>query len=278
MDERKRINLLVTLDANYILPLRVLLHSLFLADADALYTVYVAHASLTAEDFAQIWRGIPKNRCEICPITVPEELLNDAPILKRLSKATYYRLIAPSYLPQSVNRILYLDPDIIVLRSLEPFYSMDLRGKLFAAAGHLEGFMNWMNLRRLRIRQSAVYVNAGVLLMDVEKLRAQGNTERIFDYVRQNGRRLLLGDQDVVNAFYDGQILPVDTRKYNLDEKIFEKYQRRGKIDAQWVRVNTAIIHYDGSKKPWNQPYSGALGAHFSNCRKDLEETIGAGL
>ena len=275
MNEKNELNILVTLDANYILPLRVLLHALMTADPDAFYTVYVAHASLTQADFARIETGVPSERCVIRPIMVPPELLEDAPVLRRLSKATYYRLIAAAYLPQTVDRILYLDPDVTVLRPLRPFYGMDMQGKLFAAAGHLHGAADRINRRRLGVRKNAEYVNAGVLLMDVDKLRCLNNTERIFAYVRQNARRLLLGDQDVINALYDGEILCVDARLYNLDEKVFKRIQRAEYIDLPWVRAHTVIVHYDGSHKPWDLPYDGVLGEFFFACRRDLEAQIG---
>ena len=263
MNEQHQLNILVTLDANYILPLRVLLHALVTADPDAVYTVYIAHASLTQADIARIKSG------------VPPELLEDAPVLRRLSKATYYRLIAASYLPQTVERILYLDPDTTVLRSLQPFYTMDMQGKIFAGAGHLHGVADWVNRRRLGVKRTPQYVNAGVLLMDVAKLRQLDNTELIYDFVRKNARRLLLGDQDVINELYDGEILCTDTWLYNLDEHVFKTTQRARKRDLQWVRDNTVIIHYAGSKKPWNQPYNGALGTFFFECRRALEAQLG---
>ena len=275
MNERTQMNILVTLDANYILPLRVLLHSLVTADTQTFYTVYVAHASLTQADFERIHKGLPQERCALRPIEVAPALLEDAPVLRRLSKATYYRLIAPSFLPRDVDRVLYLDPDITVIRSLVPFYNMDMRGKCFAASGHLGPFGDRFNRRRLHIRRNAEYVNAGVLLMDVRSLREMDNNEQIFDFVRRNARRLYLGDQDVLNAFYDGSIQIVDARVYNLDEKMFKKMQEKGTLNARWVREHTAIIHYDGSKKPWNEPYDGLLGDYFFACRKDLEAQIG---
>ena len=278
MNENNQLNILVTLDANYILPLRVLLHALVTADPTAFYTVYVAHASLTQADFACIESGVPADRCAICPIAVPPELLEDAPVLRRLSKATYYRLIAASYLPQTVDRILYLDPDVTVLRPLQPFYEMDLQGKLFAGAAHLFGAADWFNRRRLGMRKSAEYVNAGVLLMDVDKLRQLDNTEQIYEFVRQNAPRLVLGDQDVINEMYDGEILCVDTWLYNLDERVFRTTKFVKKRDLQWVRDNTVIIHYAGRKKPWNLPYKGALGEFFYACRRDLETQLGGEL
>ena len=217
MEENKRINILVTLDANYILPLRVLLHSLLMSDDESFFAVYVAHASLTAEDFALIGSALPQSRFAVIPVEVPPELLCDAPVLRRLTKASYYRLIAPSYLPQDVDRILYLDPDITVIRSLRTLYATDLGGSYIAAAGHLDGLIRFVNLRRLHIRHTADYVNSGVLLMDVQKLRALDNNAQIFDFVRRHPRMLFLGDQDTVNAFYDGHILVIDAQRYNLD-------------------------------------------------------------
>lgn len=274
MDE-KNINILVTLDANYILPLRVLLHSLLMSDDESFFTVYVAHASLTADDFARIGSALPAHRFAVRSVEVPPEVLCDAPVLRRLTKASYYRLIAPSFLQDDVDRILYLDPDITVIRSLRAFYATDLGDKYIAAAGHFDGFMRFLNLRRLRIRHNTDYVNSGVLLMDVRKLRALDNNAQIFDFVRRRARELLLGDQDTVNAFYDGHILIMDAREINLDEQTFRRLRRRGEIDDGWVREHTAIIHYAGSQKPWNLPYSGALGKYFFACREDLEKTIG---
>ena len=52
----------------------------------------------------------------------------------------YYRLLAPQLLPQllprQLHRVLYLDPDVLILNSLLPLWQMDLEGKLFAAASH----------------------------------------------------------------------------------------------------------------------------------------------
>ncbi len=275
MDEQRRINILVTLDANYILPLRVLLRSLLRSDDESFFAVYVAHSSLTQEDFAQIRCALPESRFAVFPVEVPPELLCDAPVLRRLTKASYYRLIAPSFLPDDVDRILYLDPDITVIGSLRAFYATDLGDNYLAAAGHFDGFIRFINQHRLHIRHNADYVNSGVLLMDVQKLRALDNNEQIFDFVRRHPRMLFLGDQDTVNAFYDGHILVTDARRYNLDERTFRRLQRRGELDLAWVRENTAIIHYAGSRKPWNPPYTGRLGEFFDECRKDLEAAIG---
>jgi lipopolysaccharide biosynthesis glycosyltransferase len=111
--------------------------------------------------------------------------------------------------------------------------------------------------------------------MDATKLRALRNNEEIFLFVRRNARRLFLGDQDTVNAFYDGCILCVDTLRYNLDEGVFRRHSRRGTIDENWVRENTVILHYAGPHKPWDPPYRGKLGAFFDDVSRKLEASAG---
>ena len=111
--------------------------------------------------------------------------------------------------------------------------------------------------------------------MDVQKLRALDNNEQIFDFVRRHAKRLIMGDQDTVNAFYDGHILVVDPLRYNLDERVFRRLQKRGDIDLDRVRDNTVIVHYDGRHKPWHDGYKGQLGSFFACVRDDLQSVIG---
>lgn len=272
----EQMNILVTLDKNYIPPLRVLIYSMVRSDPQTHYTLYVAHSSLTDEDFAEIRRGVSEAQCTVCPVPVEADVLGDAPVLRRLSKETYYRLLAASYLPKEVDRVLYIDPDVCVIRPLTSFYNMDLQGKLMAGAGHLNGFLRWVNCKRLHIRKNEDYINAGILLMDLAKLRALDNTQEILGFVAKHSRKLILGDQDVINAYYDGRILAIDARIYNLDERYFASQQKQGKMDLDWVRQNTVLIHYNGSEKPWRPDYSGQLGEFFYTFRDELEALSGA--
>lgn len=271
---RKDYNILVTLDKNYILPLQVMIISILKSNPDSEISLYVAHSSLTAEDFGRIRAANFNGNLKVFPIEVDPTLLCDAPILKRLSKESYYRLIAPEYLPEDVDRILYLDPDISVINSLFDLYNIDLKGNYIAAAGHFDGFLNWYNKKRLGVRHTKDYINSGVLLMDITALRNLRNSHEIFRYVEKNSSKLWLGDQDTVNAFYDGKILVLDTDKYNLDEKTFKKHAKSKMIDTRWVKNNTVIIHYDGKNKPWNEPYEGTLGEYFFEFRKTLDSCL----
>lgn len=56
----------------------------------------------------------------------------------------YYRLLASHILPASLKRVLYLDPDILVINPLRPLWDLDLQGNVFAAASHI-GVVDVMN-------------------------------------------------------------------------------------------------------------------------------------
>ena len=141
-------NILVTLDRNYLPVLRVMLHSLAQSDPEGDFTVYAVHNSLTEQDLQRLHALFP--RVHPVSVKVPEGLLAGAPVSDRYPTEMYYRLFAAHYLPQQLDRILYLDPDLVVLNSLRKLYEIDFGDNLFAAASHIES-RAFRDLNRLRL-------------------------------------------------------------------------------------------------------------------------------
>ena len=165
-------HILVTLDRNYLKVLSVMLYSLSQSDPEGVYTVYVVNNTLTEEDFASLSALLP--RTELVNVQVPEDLLQNAPVSDRYPTEMYYRLFAARYLPQQLERILYLDPDLVVLHSLRSLYQIDFDGKLFAAASHIESrTFRELNRRRLHLSEHAKYLNSGVMMMNLALLRKE---------------------------------------------------------------------------------------------------------
>ena len=69
-------------------------------------------------------------------IKTGENEFADAPITDRHPREMYFRRSAAKYLPESLDRILYLDPDIVVLGSVKELYETRLDGYYYAAASH----------------------------------------------------------------------------------------------------------------------------------------------
>ena len=263
-------NILVSLDSNYIYPLCVMLHSLAKTNPDGHFDIYVAYSSLTEEDFERMNSALNGTNAVIHRVLVDDNIFAGAPVLGRLSKETYYRLLISDILPESVHRLLYLDPDIVINKDLSEFYNLDMQGNAVAAGTHLFGIMEKGNLARLGMKKTSRYINAGVLLIDLDEWRKTVTLQQIFDFISANIKKLLLADQDVINVMFEDKMLYIDERLYNLDEKTFSSYFRKKAINLDWVRKNTVIIHFNGKHKPWREKnYRGKLGEFFEK-HKDI--------
>ena len=274
MSQMFRYNVLVTLDRNYLKVLRTMLYSLSQSDSTGIFTVYVAHNSLTEDDFAALQAVLP--RTELIDVPLSEEMFQDAPISDRYPKEMYYRLFAAQYLPQELDRILYLDPDLVVINSLRSLYEVDFGDNLFAAASHIESrtFKNF-NRRRLHLSEQARYINSGVMMMNLSLLRTQQDPQQIYQFIEEHKNTLLLPDQDVVNALYADRTIFLDPLIYNLGEKYLRlknlHLPKEEKLGIDWVRQHTAIIHYYGRNKPWKEGYHGKLGLFYDFFTRELD-------
>jgi lipopolysaccharide biosynthesis glycosyltransferase len=135
-------NVLVTLNSNYLNPLKVMLKSLFINNPEEKFNIYVMHSSLTDEELQSLKAMIEGKGHKLYAITVKGDYFKDAPIVKHYSKEMYYRLLACKFLPPEVDKILYLDPDILIINSIKALYDTELEGYLFAAANHDRATVN----------------------------------------------------------------------------------------------------------------------------------------
>lgn len=135
-------------------------------------------------------------------------------VCKNVTIPTLYRLMLPSLLPE-VNRILYLDCDLIVLDSLSYLFNTELSPAQYAAC--VEDMGANLHMARMGFEQKPenFYFNAGVCLLDLEKMRRDNIEKKMFDYLKENYEHLSYSDQDVMNATLLGHVKKME-RKYNF--------------------------------------------------------------
>ena len=115
------INILVTIDRNYIRYFGIMLYSLLRSNPNENFDVYIMNTALTDEDVS-LPRRIIDGRGSIRLVRVAEDGLGSAPTTDRYPREMYYRIFAAEYLPRRIDRVLYLDPDIIVNGSVRELY------------------------------------------------------------------------------------------------------------------------------------------------------------
>lgn len=168
------------------------------------------------------------------------------------------RLLMTKFLPESINKILYLDGDTIVRKSLASLWDTDLGNYTLGAA--MEPTANSKRRESLGIGGKPYY-NAGVLLVNLTNWRKSKAEKRILDYCASNSSRLFANDQDAINVVLKDEILALSP-SYNFSN-VFIYYPFRilealmpefcSKDEFQEIKNNPNIIHYLGEERPWRK-------------------------
>lgn len=248
-----KINVLVTLDENYLPHLKVTLHSLWQNNQNRRFVIWLIQDQISASSLAQLRQLTDYYQMELQILTIPENLFADAPTEERYPKEMYYRLACGQILPETVKRVIYLDPDTLIINDILALWTLDLQGKIFAAAQHT-GLQNLTgSINNLRLGTTHGYFNSGIMLIDVAVAREKVKLADIYQTLTKYGDYLLLPDQDILNYLYGAEILEIPEELWNYDTRQGSLYFAKslGKINNQWIAKNTVILHFCGKPKPW---------------------------
>lgn len=257
---KNEIEILVTVDEAYLEPLEVMLYSLYKNNPYVKTTVWLVHESIPKDRLKSLSIKLHKTNMELKTIQIGADFFSNAPITNRYPKEMYFRLLCGEILPEKLKRVLYLDPDILVINSIMPLWEIDLGDKLLAAASHT-GFTNIVGgINNIRLDLDHNYFNSGIMLIDLIKAREIIKLTDITETIEKVGNYLLLPDQDVLNYLYGKYIKEIPDEKWNYDARKYVSYFAKSgaQFDLFWIMENTSIIHFCGKPKPWQQ-YSDTL-------------------
>lgn len=264
-------NILASINHYFMKYFLSMVKSLSDSNPDSEFDVYILQNNLPEEDREHIRKNFPE-KCNPIFLDVDEKYFKGMPQSKRWPHETFYRLMVAKLLPESVERILYLDGDIIIHGNIDELYNTDFQGNLFVGCTQVNKFLNFFNCLRLTAFPGYKYVNAGVMLMNVTELRKVMDLDKMAKFIRRNAIRLNMLDQDVLFKFFGNKMLLVDRYKYNLADRHITQYNKKHKknpIDLEWVEKNNVIIHYLGRNKPWKDDYKGILKDYYTKYKMD---------
>ena len=264
-------NILVSINRGYLRFFYVMLSSLC-ANTRLALSVFVMHDDLTEGDMKKIEETFRSVRFSF--IFMDGELCKGFPKVKRYPYTVYYRIFAPVLLPKNIDRVLYLDCDLVVHNQIDGLYSIDFNGNYFVACSNTGKLLTRFNQIRLGVKRNYSYMNTGVVLMNLKALRGKIDVEAVRGYTIKNKWKLMLYDQDVLCHFFGNKIKLVSGLKYNLSDRRITAHNltHRNKINGDWVRKNNVIIHYIGYNKPWKENYRGILAPYFTAAEKEFNK------
>jgi lipopolysaccharide biosynthesis glycosyltransferase len=172
-----------------------------------------------------------------------------------MSNSAYYRLFVADILPKAIDKILYLDGDVIVRQSLLPLWNTDISE--FAAATVCEkpyqmtsAFGNYFD--RLGYASQLGYFNSGVMLINLDFWRSNSISKQLIDFLNEYPERVKICDQDALNYVLRESKLGLPP-KYNFQSSFFYTKCFSKAISEEDVREaieNPVIVHFIG-EKPW---------------------------
>jgi len=278
--EGQAVNLVFSFDENYIDTFKVLLYSIYVNNPDEAITCYLLHHQMEQEHLKDLEEIMVSYQFKFEPIDCKDFLKesNEITINRYYTIEMYLWLFAPYVLPDKVERALYLDPDIINLNNIHRFYDLGFEDHLFIAMDYeiKNKIVQPINNLRLGTLKAEHYFNAGVVLMNIEKLRNERNAEEIPQAVVEHKDALILPDQDIFNYLYTQEIKNGEWKLHNMDPRLYQFYKTimPDKYNLDWVDDEVVFIHYGGKHKPWEEraKYKMDLGHYYFTYEEQLKQ------
>ena len=260
----------------------VAVHSLLESSLPVPTVIHLLHTDgLSAEHLASLSSVVARHAfAELQLHDLAPMLALHAEELRRVSGtwslAIWGRWFIPDLLDGVRGRVLYLDTDVLVVKDLGELFATDLGAAVIGAVGEDNGKTgNFPAGERF-------YFNSGVLLMDLDGLRASDCYRRLVAFLAESGE-LSCPDQDALNALFGDRAVYLHAR-WNFNDAWVSRQLHFRLSDGYWRGrparevlesvADPGIIHYIGVHKPWRDGASRPEGARYLRAMRQLAQPV----
>ena len=252
----RAMNILCATDRNFLYPAYVTIQSVIVNHVGIKINFFLLAAEdVTDDERAKLKDFVEQSGNTIEYLTVDDREYENYIVSERFNKVAYFRLMAHKYLPKTMDRILYLDVDIVVDKNIyDEFYSHDFQGKYLIATSHNPNpdYSNILDYSIVNLEAAArgEYFNSGVLLMNLELFRKNITIDKYnqaYNTCVKQGIPVFY-DQGLLNYMFFDKTLYFSSMDYNFRYSIPIDYKNR--LDNNRV-YKKAIIHFTGMKQPY---------------------------
>lgn len=172
-----------------------------------------------------------------------------------ISKSSYYKFAIAELLPD-LDKVIYLDSDLIIKKSLKDLFNTDVSNYLLGAVEDV-GYTYWAQ-RRDDLKLKFKCINSGVMLINCTKWREEHLMDTLLKCAEDPEKVGKGQDQPVINYVCKDRILFLDL-KFNAQDAFFrdgiEILNRNDTRDCAIATKDPVIIHYTTANKPWKFPF-----------------------
>lgn len=230
-------------DDRYAPYLGVMLHSLAINNPQEQFRIFIIDGGISQENRQKIDEMfVNKPLIHLQWLTCSTEAYQILKVDGHISRSAYFRLSLPSLVPETVEKLLYLDSDLLILGPVRPLWDTPLQGNVLAAVKYIEeeGSIKYFGL--VPADQS---FNSGVMLMDLVLWRKERITEKVIDFIRDNSSKIRFWDQDGLNMVLHHRWQALNENWNKLSFFLQDPHQ--GFIPVPH------IIHFASACKPWSR-------------------------
>ena len=193
-------NILFSSDDNYARHLGVAIYSLLTNNTNvAKLRIFVVGNYISAENINKLQQMTATfNNVEL--IFVPFNKWSDNLRLNMswpISLSSYARLFVGEILPSDVDRVLYMDCDMLVLGDISELWNTNLNDNIIGA---VQDQVSRKSKIAIGLDLSDDYFNAGLLLIDLKKWRDENMGEKCIQFIDEHQGRVIHHDQGVLNG------------------------------------------------------------------------------
>ena len=262
MADSKKIDVEFSIDNNYIQHFCVAVTSLLENNFNHICRIFLITDFVESEALVKTISFIySRFKIKICCTKIEESVLRKFKVDSHVSQATYYRLFLTELLPNDIDKVLYLDSDVVVNGSLASLFNLKFQSELQVSTSskHINNILlaskdlylyavsevNWQDPDRLRSigLMGYRYFNAGVLLINLKRWREDKVLKKLITIALDKSINLKFHDQDVLNIAFENNWGELHY-KYNTVNLDFLKHKV--------YESDYHIIHYTSGSKPWH--------------------------
>ena len=227
--------------------------------------VYIIENGISDSDKGRI-ESISKHYKRAPIEWIPTKRLNEILTMKikneRGSESQYSRLFISSSLPNDIDRVIYLDCDVIVNESISELWRLDMHNCIVSAG--LDAF-SYLYRYNIDLKKNDNMFNSGVMLIDLARWRQQEIEKQLLSFISKKHGRVQQGDQGALNAILSKKAYYFEPRfnavtayfDFSYDELLRYRKPPKGFYSREEIGLaieDPSIIHYTTSflsKRPW---------------------------
>lgn len=258
-------NICFVVNKNYIGQLKVAIKSLFETN-DSNIDLYILENDLSNEDEEDLVRFVSSYKQNIHFIKMSDSYFTGLPKMGYDQSYTAYFKIMIPYVLDNLDKVLYLDCDLLVRKSLKELYDRETSNFISAALDIKMNKGKQDHIKSICGHNSSKYFNSGVILFDFKYKDQIVSKEEMIDYILNNKDIIKYHDQDILNHFYIDKCDTIDILyNYHTIYYSFKEIFKDNNIKKAY------IIHY-ANWKPWNSNYIGKAYKMYLNEYNSLKE------